>query len=304
VADGSIEELFNLFELRVDAFAVCRIAPTAALQCDPFDQVVVHFVLSGEGLVKYEGGGYPLCPGTVLVVPRGLGKVLAGRGPIVEYLNASEHCALEHGITRFDAGSGEPGLVLGCAAIKATIGGVIDVFEHLWEPMLEDAAGTSIQPVLSLIEGELASPGVGTRTIVSDLMKHVLIAAFRGQLSREAYRSWLWPGMMNRQLGRAAMAVMARPQDPHCVESLASLAGLSRSRFTELFTESFGRSPIEFLHAVRLRAAHRLLLSSSLPVKSVAAEAGFASRSHFCRAFQAKYGEAPSAFRMREKRGA
>jgi transcriptional regulator GlxA family with amidase domain len=53
---------------------------------------------------------------------------------------------------------------------------------------------------------------------------------------------------------------------------------------------------------VRLGAAARLLQASGVPIKSVAAAVGYASRSHFSRAFRSEFGLDPSSFR--EKRGA
>jgi AraC-like DNA-binding protein len=298
--DRTIEELMNLFEVRVDAFAICEIEKTAALRCDPFDKVVVHFVLRGAGLVEFKNGSRALRRNTVIIVPRKLAKVISGEGPITSISDAREDCPLDDQLIHFRAGD-NPDLVLGCAAIDASIGGVIDVFEYLWEPMSEDAAGTTLAPLFDLIERELANPHLGTRAIVGALMKQVLIGVFRSQLSAEAYRSWLWPAMMNPGLGRAALAMMSRPQDSHTIESLAALAGMSRSRFAEHFTKAFGRRPIEFLQAARLQIAQRLLVSSSLPVKSVAAAVGYASRSHFSRTFQSKYGFDPSAFRKRSQ---
>lgn len=295
-----IEALMNLFEVRVDAFAVCDIAKTAALRCEPLDKVVVHFVLSGAGAIRYANGERQLRPNTVMIVPRGLAKVISGEGPIEVIHNAKEHCPLQDGLMHFRAGS-DPGLVLGCAAVDASLGGVIDVFERLWEPIVENAAGTALAPVFAMIEHELASPRVGTRAVVGALMKQALIGVFRSQLSEEAYRSWLWPAMMNPRLGRAALAMMSQPQDHHTIESLAGIAGMSRAQFTAQFARTFGRSPIEFLQAARLKIAQRLLVSSSLPVKSVAAAVGYSSRSHFSRSFHAKYGADPSAFRKREQ---
>ena len=50
------------------------------------------------------------------------------------------------------------------------------------------------------------------------------------------------------------------------------------------------------LEALLERAA-QLLTSTELPVKSVAAQVGYASRSSFTRAFVATYGAAPKTFR-------
>ncbi len=48
---------------------------------------------------------------------------------------------------------------------------------------------------------------------------------------------------------------------------------------------------------MRLRRAERLLAETKLPVKSVAARVGYASRSHFSRAFKAAFGIDPAAYR-------
>jgi AraC family transcriptional activator of mtrCDE len=48
---------------------------------------------------------------------------------------------------------------------------------------------------------------------------------------------------------------------------------------------------------VRLREAARMLRQSSLPVDTVAGRTGFASRSHFSRAFRDLFGQSPSAYR-------
>lgn len=86
-------------------------------------------------------------------------------------------------------------------------------------------------------------------------------------------------------------AVVEGPGDRH------SLAGMSRSSFAERFGRAFGRSPLDFVLMVRLRHAAHLLATTALPVKLVADAVGYASRSHFSRAFKATYGADPSAYR-------
>jgi hypothetical protein len=54
---------------------------------------------------------------------------------------------------------------------------------------------------------------------------------------------------------------------------------------------------MDFVQAVRLRTAARLLQTSELPVKAVAAAVGYSSRSHFSRAFSGHFGVDPSAYR-------
>ena len=76
---------------------------------------------------------------------------------------------------------------------------------------------------------------------------------------------------------------------------------MSRSGFSKTFAETFGETPMDFVLRTRLHCAAKLLRISELPVKSIAASAGFASRSHFSRAFKAAYGADPSAYRASQR---
>ena len=107
-----------------------------------------------------------------------------------------------------------------------------------------------------------------------------------------------WPAFWGEQRLAATAAILDRPQDNHTVDSLAAIAGMSRSRFSHHFTLAYDLSPKSFVQTARLASAARMLEGTDLPVKSIAASVGFASRSHFSRAFQAKFGLDPSAFRL------
>jgi transcriptional regulator GlxA family with amidase domain len=91
--------------------------------------------------------------------------------------------------------------------------------------------------------------------------------------------------------------VLERPAHPHSVQTLAVAAGMSRTSFAERFAAAFGRSPLDFVRRVRLRDAARLLATTALPVKLVAASVGYASRSRFSQAFRESYGVDPTTYR-------
>lgn len=56
-------------------------------------------------------------------------------------------------------------------------------------------------------------------------------------------------------------------------------------------------SPMAFVARTRLHQSADMLRTTNLPVKVIAASIGFASRSHFSRAFRDAYGVDPSAYR-------
>jgi transcriptional regulator GlxA family with amidase domain len=125
-------------------------------------------------------------------------------------------------------------------------------------------------------------------------MKQVLIVLLRSQPNKDS--SVLL--MSGARLAGVVAAILDRPQENHTVESLAAIAGMSRSRFSHHFTLAYDVSPKEFVQTARLASAARMLKGSNLPVKSIAASVGYMSRSHFSRAFQSKFGMDPSAFRL------
>jgi AraC-like DNA-binding protein len=101
-----------------------------------------------------------------------------------------------------------------------------------------------------------------------------------------------------------ALAYMERYSgEIDCIREVAELVGLSRSRFDSLFRAKTGQPPGRYLACFRLERA-KSLLETGAPLKSIAAESGFASVSHFERKFKAFYGLSPSQFRIAREHSA
>jgi transcriptional regulator GlxA family with amidase domain len=192
-------------------------------------------------------------------------------------------------------------MVLGCGSISVGVGGMPGLFDNLDRPLLEECGGGPLPLLFEAIAVEMRHPGAGTKQLVEALMKQILVAAVRSHLGRRAGGSAPDLRLGNPQLVRAVAAIAALPADPHSVDSLAALAGMSRSCFNRQFSASYGCSPMEFVQTVRLRVAARMLAGSDLPVKSIAAAVGYASRSHFSRAFTARFGHDPSRYRHNQE---
>lgn len=81
------------------------------------------------------------------------------------------------------------------------------------------------------------------------------------------------------------------------VADAAAYVGYTPNYFNTLFREAFGLPFAEYLKEMRLSYARTLLSSGTVSVTEAAAEAGFASLSHFSRTFKERYGTSPTAFR-------
>jgi AraC-like DNA-binding protein len=69
---------------------------------------------------------------------------------------------------------------------------------------------------------------------------------------------------------------------------------MSRTSLHRKFVLATGQAPGEFVRAVRLQLAHRLLSEGDCNVSQAAYAVGFVSLSGFSRAYRVRYGHPPS----------
>jgi AraC-like DNA-binding protein len=81
------------------------------------------------------------------------------------------------------------------------------------------------------------------------------------------------------------------------LQTLADIAGLSRSHFARAFKESTGMTPHAYVMGQRLQHARDLLTQSTLSLAEIAIVSGFCDQSHLSRVFRRQFGTPPLAFR-------
>lgn len=82
---------------------------------------------------------------------------------------------------------------------------------------------------------------------------------------------------------------------------IASTVNLSLAHLRYLFKEETGKSPAQYLRALRMREAARLLETTFLNVKEVMHRIGVHDESHFTRDFKKVYGMTPAQYRSRPR---
>lgn len=294
--DPDPETLLEFLDVEVEAFAICEVDRNCGRAYPPLESVLVHFVLEGEGAIECEHGRYEMRMGRILLVPRNLAKRI--EGPAIGPGGMAEASgSMSEGCKALPTGSPARGMILACGSISVGLGGMPGLFDGLDRPYLQECEDGPLPLLLAAMAPELRRPRSGTQGMIEALMKQILIVVLRSPAVQHLAESPLRLLLKNAHMGRAVRAVIASPRDPHSVDSLAALAGVSRSCLNRQFSSSYGCSPMGFVHTVRMRAAARMLMGSDLPVKSIAAAVGYASRSHFSRAFAAQYGSDPSQYR-------
>lgn len=89
----------------------------------------------------------------------------------------------------------------------------------------------------------------------------------------------------------------ARPDYPWTLKGLSERAHLSPSRFSTLFTQVVGTSPMDYLIQLRLSRAVQLIETTDSKIIDIASECGFRNLSNFNRLFKQHIGKLPTELR-------
>lgn len=294
-----LERIVADLGVEVEPFATCAVAPGWRLRLPAHDLVTLHFILRGEGtLGDGRGGLIPLPTHTLVVIPAGVAHSLqVGTGTVAE--GGTSESNEEDGLTRIWAGPPEEEtLLVACGHVRATWAGSVNLFGDLDAPLVVRFADSPhMRAVFEALVTEQQAAAPGRMRMLSALMLQCLIGLFRRLCGEErCVLPWL-AAVEDARLGRAMRRVLDAPHDPHTLASLAREAAMSRSAFAARFRAVLRKTPMDYVREVRLREAARLLRRSDLSIDVVAQRAGFASRSHFSRAFRASFGQPPSAWR-------
>lgn len=292
----SLESFLSGLDVGLEAFALCEIGSDWRLNVPPLDRVVCHFVLEGGGYLEFAGRREPITAGTMVVVPAGTAKSITGAEPVTHEVSASESCEDgPNGLLLFRARSDQADLILGCVTLSAASADGRELFAGLREPLLTSLGeNPHFASSFDALVQELTEPKLGAMVVAECLLKEALVLLLREQSGGEP--AWLHQ-FGDQRTHRAAAAMTDAPSAPHRVASLAELSGMSRSSFVTHFVREHGKPPGEYLQNVRMHSAARLLLTTELPIKCIAAEVGYASRSQFSRAFKLAYDADPTAYR-------
>ena len=91
-------------------------------------------------------------------------------------------------------------------------------------------------------------------------------------------------------------AVKKHPEKPWSVISMAELCGMSVVYFRKCFESVYGKSPIRYLHDLRMEKAKGLLLSDYDSIGQIAESVGYGSIYHFSKMFRSYVGVSPTEF--------
>lgn len=236
----------------------------------------LHVVLRGS--VKYEvltrGKTFKFAanPGTTFILPQGTVDELRWGGP-----------------THRIAVAIHPSLLVN-ALDETAHGSDIELTEH-W-----NLTDRHIRAVLLAMTADLDEGSPAGRLYGESLANALAVYLLNRYAARRYVPVTYRGGLPGYRLKRVLDYIGDNVADDLSLSQLASVAGMSPHYFAEMFSQSTGRAPHQYVLLQRIERAKQSLRDSSRSVLEAGLDAGFPNPSHFARMFRRLVGISPSTF--------
>ncbi|WP_370279583.1 AraC family transcriptional regulator [Pontibacterium sp.] len=150
--------------------------------------------------------------------------------------------------------------------------------------------------LVRLLKAESEAQRCGYGSVLNRLGEVLMVRLLRAQIQLGATEPGVLSGLADPRISRAIVAIHERPDKSWRNEELAQVAGLSLSRFAELFVQVVGETPMAYLRRWRMVLA-RQDVERGERIQTVARRYGYGSGEALSRAFRRQFGESPLALR-------
>lgn len=237
----------------------------------------LHLVL--QGTVKYDVAtrgrnlGFISRPGTIFLLPRGTVDEVYWAGPTQRVAVAIHPRLLTNALEE--------------TAHEADI----ELTEH-WD-LVDRHISALVSEMTADLDDSLPAGSMYGESLANALAVYILKRYAVRRLTPVVYKGGLPPYRLKRVLDFIADSL----ETDISLSQLAALAGMSPHYFSELFKQSTGRTPHNYVLLKRIERAKQQLRDPKRSVIDAGLDSGFQNSSHFARVFRRIEGTTPSKFR-------
>lgn len=264
-----------------------------------------HLVVQGTCHVTFPSGAHVvLSPGDLILIPNGLSHVISDSGlaiapPLETVLTDAGYDG--KGVLRIGAGDPAATTQMICGHFNFRKGAEHPMLTSLPEYVHVTGADRANEPwlddTLRLVSQRMFSGDPGSTATVTRLSEIVFIELLKSRLVESENAQTLLHALKDPHISTALSAMHEQSELNWTVDSLAQHTGMSRSRFSDRFSQLMGMGPMKYLAEWRLQKALVLLDEGHSSVQEIALQSGYQSTAAFSRAFTNKFGCAPTAFK-------
>jgi AraC-like DNA-binding protein len=145
-----------------------------------------------------------------------------------------------------------------------------------------------ISECISAINNEIIRKRNGYKEKIDLIIKNMLI---------DLYREYVEIDSVELRIANAREFMQKNLEKNLTLKEIAEKSGYSVSRFSDLYQNQYGISPIADFLKMRLESAQSMLRYTTLSIEEISQKCGFGSIYHFSKSFKNATGYSPSAFR-------
>ncbi|APR86998.1 Transcriptional regulator, AraC family protein [Minicystis rosea] len=207
--------------------------------------------------------------------------------------------SMDDGIVRHGGGGAATVVVCGWFAFDAWNGApLVDLLPRVICVPTDEAQAAALRATLDLLASETSAPALGSPIVVNRLADILFVQVIRAYHASGASGAVGWLSAIgNPHIGAALRSMHRDLAHPWSVETLASVAGMSRSAFALRFKQLVGQSPLEYLTRFRMYKVGCELRAGNASLAEIAGGVGYESIGALNRAFRRAHGVSPAAFR-------
>ena len=150
--------------------------------------------------------------------------------------------------------------------------------------------------LILMLQSEFTAQRCGVDSVVNRLGEVLIVRMLRTLIEAGSTKPGLLAGLSDPRLSRAIVAIHDQPGRNWSNENLAMTAGMSLSRFAEVFQALVGEPPAAYLRRWRLTLARQDVAKGDR-VDVIARRYGYNSSEGFARAFKKHFGDNPITLR-------
>jgi AraC family transcriptional activator of mtrCDE len=281
LVEPALESLLNHSMLRVDIVAELQHCGSWFMDEPRYGCGLFHLVGTGECVVE---------------------------GPALSealHLQAGDLVVLPHGDPhRLSSASNDE------AAVTSLICGELHFSSHTMHPLshalpacfvVRAAQADNVFRRLSSMMVDVVNSGVvGRQVLLNKLADTLFTLAVCDYANRPTDRRGLFAALADSRICKVLQAIHESPGHPWTMQSMSSLACMSRSAFAERFAQLMKVPPMQYVTQWRVSVAERLLRDRQLSVAAVADQLGYSSEAAFRRLFKRVSGVCPGRIRAKD----
>lgn len=164
----------------------------------------------------------------------------------------------------------------------------------------ESASGIQfswLHTALDFIDYESLNRDPGAFAIINKLSEVIFIQSLRAYMKDNRVNTPFLAALNDQYIRKSIQEIHHNPGHKWRLDSLAKVAGLSRTVYAERFLKLTGMTPMKYVTHWRMEKAKRLLQNEALSVDEVASQVGYGASESFQKTFKKIVGVTPSSFR-------